>query len=170
MKDETRDIDYYKNIFKSQENLLLDQFFAFLRFPSISADPAKRGDLQACAQWLELLLSENGFEVELWNKEDAPIVFAQNLKAGPSKPTLLIYNHYDVQPVDPIELWHSNPFHPRKEGNTIYARGAQDNKGQCFYVISALIQYLKHVKEFPLNIKLIIEVKKNLEAVPFRPF
>lgn len=151
------DIDYYKSLFRSQEEELLEQYFTFLRFKTISADPTMRHELQSCAQWLEILLSESGFDVELWNRNDAPIVFASNLEAGPSKPTLLIYNHYDVQPVDPLELWKHDPFSPKKEGNTIFARGAQDNKGQCFYVMSALRTYLKHKKKFPINIKWIIE-------------
>ena len=157
-KNSTRTVDFYKNIFKENEKNLLDEFFTFLRFPSISADPAKRKDLQNCATWLEKKLQSNGFEVESSGMlQDAPIVFAENLKAGPNKPTLLIYNHYDVQPVDPLDLWESNPFEPVKKGNQIFARGAQDNKGQCFYVISAVCSYLKAVQSFPVNVKLIIE-------------
>jgi acetylornithine deacetylase/succinyl-diaminopimelate desuccinylase-like protein len=152
-----RGVDFYKNLFKQNEQNLLDEFFTFLRFPTISADPARRKDLQTCATWLGQKLRANSFDVELWNEHDAPIVFAQNMQAGPNKPTLLIYNHYDVQPVDPFELWESNPFEPVKKGNQIVARGAQDNKGQCFYVLSALCSYIQACKHFPVNVKLIIE-------------
>jgi len=150
-------VDEYKKLFKAHESTLLDEYFAFLRFRSISADPVHLHDLQACAQWLELLLSESGLDVELWDKDKAPIVFASDMRAGPEQPTLLLYNHYDVQPVDPLALWHHDPFSPKKEGNLIYARGAQDNKGQCFYVLSALRLYLQLNKKFPINIKWIIE-------------
>jgi acetylornithine deacetylase/succinyl-diaminopimelate desuccinylase-like protein len=152
-----KSVDYYKKLFRAQETEFLDEYFTFLRFPTISADPAFRPQIRECAKWLELLLSERGFQVELWNEDDAPIVFASYDRAGPDKPTLLIYNHYDVQPVDPRELWHHDPFLPHKDGNQIFARGAQDNKGQCFYVLSALSSYLKHEKKLPINVKWIIE-------------
>lgn len=150
-------LDYYKTNFRSQERKLLEEYLTFLRFPSISADPERREDLKMCAEWLEKEIADSPFDVEVWNKDDAPIIFAEHLEAGPKKPTLLIYNHYDVQPVDPLELWHNDPFNPTKVGNLIYARGAQDNKGQCFYVLSALKLYLRHRKTFPINIKWIIE-------------
>lgn len=144
-------------MFKKSEKELEEQFFEFLRYPSISADPAFRPELQACASWLEKFLKTAGFEVELWNKKDAPVIFAQNLKAGSKAPTVLIYNHYDVQPVDPIDLWESKPFQPKKKGSQIVARGAQDNKGQCFYVISALKALFQEEGQLPVNIKLLIE-------------
>lgn len=147
----------YKNWFSSSEKELEALYFEFLRYPSISADQAFRPELQACANWLKNQLLESGFSVELWNENDAPIVFASYDKAGPDKPTLLIYNHYDVQPVDPIDLWESNPFEPKKRDNLVIARGAQDNKGQCFYVLSALCQMLAKTKSLPLNVKLCIE-------------
>ena len=151
------DLDYYKNMFRSQERKLLEEYIRFLSYPSISADPERREDLRACAEWLTKEILDSGFDVELWNEKDAPIIFASHMEAGPTKPTLLIYNHYDVQPVDPLELWHNPPFTPTKVGDLIYARGAQDNKGQCFYVFAALKLYLRHHKTFPINIKWIIE-------------
>lgn len=151
------DIETYKKWFKSSEKELEALFYEFLRYPSISADPAFRPELQACAQWLEKLLKQSGFDVETWNKKDAPVIFAQNLNAGPQCPTLLIYNHYDVQPVDPIDLWESKPFAPKRKGNHIIARGAQDNKGQCFYVLASLRALMQHAKKLPVNIKLMIE-------------
>ena len=111
------DLATCKSLFKINEKTLLDEFFKFLSFPSISADPAFRPDLKACAKWLQNDLQESGFKVDVWNAEDAPILFAHDLRAGPDKPTLLIYNHYDVQPVDPLELWHHDPFKAEKKGN-----------------------------------------------------
>ncbi len=147
----------YEKLFTEQEKQLEEQFFQFLRFPSISADSTFHKSLTDCAEWLEHYLKDSGFEVQLWNKEGVPVVFAEMCKKGKEFPTVLIYNHYDVQPVDPIELWKSDPFTPTREGNSIVARGAQDNKGQCFYVISALRALYKAHGEFPVNIKLIIE-------------
>lgn len=150
-------IETFKKIFKDQEKQLEEQFFEFLRYPSISADAAFHPELKACSQWVEKFLKESGFTVEMWNTNDVPVIFAENCKAGPDYPTLLIYNHYDVQPVDPIDLWESKPFTPTRKGNSIVARGAQDNKGQCFYVLSSLRALFQQSGKFPINIKLIIE-------------
>lgn len=136
---------------------LVEDYFTFLKFPSISSEPEFKEGILACAHWLSDYLKEMGFEVELWPTSGHPIVFASYLKAGPDKPTLLIYNHYDVQPVDPLEEWLSPPFEPIQRDNQIYARGAQDNKGQCFYVLQALKLFLENKKSFPINIKLCIE-------------
>ncbi len=159
-KTMTTNIELFKKLFKDQEKTLENEFFEFLRYPSISADKAFRPELKACCQWVEKFLKESGFDVTLWNTQDpqdAPVIFAQNCSAGSDAPTILIYNHYDVQPVDPIDLWETKPFTPTRKGNKIVARGAQDNKGQCFYVLSALRALLKHFGKLPLNVKLIIE-------------
>lgn len=156
-KTSTDTVDFYKKIFKRSEPQLEKLFFDFLRFQSISADPTFRPECKRCADWLVNFLRPLGFQVELWNKEDAPIVFATHMKAGPKQPTLLIYNHYDVQPVDPLDLWDSPPFEPKRHKDTIFARGAQDNKGQCFYVLAALKMVAESLKTFPINIKLCIE-------------
>ncbi|MCE5294878.1 MAG: dipeptidase [Chlamydiales bacterium] len=149
--------DAYKKYFKEHEKKLESDFFEFLRYPSISADTVFRPELKACAEWVQNYIKEAGFEVSVWNEDDAPVIFAQNCNAGPDAPTILIYNHYDVQPVDPIDLWESQPFTPTRKGNSIVARGAQDNKGQCFYVLSALRALYKLNGKFPVNIKCIIE-------------
>ncbi len=151
------ELETFKKLFKASEKSFEEQFFEFLRFPSISADKAFRPELKACAEWVERYLADSGFKVTVWNKDDAPVLFAENSAAGPTAPTILIYNHYDVQPVDPIDLWETKPFTPTRKGNSIVARGAQDNKGQCFYVISCLRALFKEHGKFPLNIKLIIE-------------
>lgn len=149
--------EQYVKLFKSNEKSLEEQFFEFLRFPSISADTVFRPELRACAEWVERYLKDSGFTVTVWNKDDAPVLFAENLTAGPSAPTVLIYNHYDVQPVDPIDLWETKPFNPTRKGNSIVARGAQDNKGQCFYVLSSLRSLFKEHGKLPVNVKLLIE-------------
>lgn len=134
----------------------LDDFFEFLSIKSISSEPAFKDEVRKCALFVENRLKNLGFTTELWETERHPIVFASTPHDA-TKPTLLIYNHYDVQPVDPLELWDTPPFTPTLKDGQIYARGAQDNKGQCFYVMEAL----RHIKErdgaLPLNLKLIIE-------------
>lgn len=96
-------------------------------------------------------------KANLWETPGLPVVFAEYNRAGPKCPTLLIYHHYDVQPVDPLDLWKSSPFKPEIREGKIYARGASDNKGQCFLTITALKALFSLVKDLPLNIKLFIE-------------
>ena len=140
-----------------KENALQD-FETFLRFESVSTDPHYKPQVLACCDWLKDYIKKIGFNhVEVLQTQGYPVLYAENCAAGPNKPTLLIYNHYDVQPVDPVSEWHSPPFQPTIKGNEIYARGAQDNKGQCFYVLQSLKGlFAKHGK-LPINIKLCIE-------------
>lgn len=143
---------YHKN-----EKEILSEYFEFLKFKSISSEPEFKEDTLDCAKWLKSYLQTIGFETELWYSQGHPIVYAHHLKAGKDKPTLLIYNHYDVQPVDPLYEWQSAPFEPVIRDNQVFARGAQDNKGQCFYTILALKYLLAEHNKLPLNIKLCIE-------------
>lgn len=140
----------------------LEEFKAFLKFPSISSEPEFKQSILDCADWLSDYIGQIGFFVEQWPTSGHPIIFASNLEAGPTKPTLLIYNHYDVQPADPLELWNFPPFDPVLHDGQIYARGAQDNKGQCFYVLQA-IKLLKELHgTLPINIKLCIEGEEEI--------
>jgi len=152
-----RTIDSLKGYYKEHEKELLEEFFTFLEFQSISSESDSKQEVLNCAEWLAAYLKKIGFDTQLWPTAGYPVIFASYLKAGPDKPTLLIYNHYDVQPVDPIELWESPPFEPAIRGGQIYARGAQDNKGQCFYTIQALKALLKISGTLPVNVKLCIE-------------
>lgn len=147
----------YHDLFVESREKILADFFTFLRFQTISSESAFQPELQKCAHWLHEYLSSSGFNVELWETGSHPIVFAEWLGAGPEQPTVLIYNHYDVQPVDPLPLWQSPPFEPTVRNGQVYARGAQDNKGQCFYVISSLASQLKTTGKLPVNVKLCIE-------------
>ena len=135
----------------------IEEYKTFLRFPSISSESQYKQDVLNCAQWLSDYLTDLKFNAELWKTDGHPVIFASNLEAGPNQPTLLIYNHYDVQPVDPIEKWTSPPFEPEIRDGQVYARGAQDNKGQCFYVLQALKLLQEVTGKFPINIKLCIE-------------
>lgn len=146
-----------QELFKEKEAEAIRDFFTFLSFPSISTDAAYAGDVLNCANWLADYLRKIRFEVELWPTSGHPTLFASYTKAGPNKPTLLIYHHYDVQPVDPLEAWVSPPFDPTTRDGQIFARGAQDNKGQCFYTIQALKMLLERDGSLPINIKLCIE-------------
>lgn len=139
------------------------KYFHLLSFPSVSSETAFADSLNACANWLEDELKSLGFDVEQWQPtEGHPILFATHSKAGKDKPTLLIYNHYDVQPVDPVEDWTSPPFHPSIREGQVYARGAQDNKGQLFYVLESLRLLIEETGTLPINIKLCIEGEEEI--------
>ena len=156
-KTEKSEIVALKEIYKRDERNALQDFFTFLKFQSISSEPSYKPQINACADWLVKYLKNIGFNVELWPTKGHPVIFASNLEAGPDKPTLLIYNHYDVQPVDPLDAWESPPFEPTVRNGQVYARGAQDNKGQCFYTVLALKALLELHGSLPINIKLCIE-------------
>lgn len=156
------DVLTIKQLIDRDKLKLTEDYFTFLRYPSISSEPEYKAGMIDCANWLVDFLKKIHFDVTLWPTTGHPTIFATHLKAGPDKPTLLIYNHYDVQPVDPIEAWKHPPFSPTAEGDVVYARGAQDNKGQCFYVIQALKFLIERDGTLPINIKLCIDGEEEI--------
>ncbi len=140
----------------------LEDYKTFLKFPSISSNPDNAADMKACCDWLAKYLSQSGLDIDIWDTEGNPVIFASYLKASPEMPTLLLYHHYDVQPVLPLEEWDSPPFEPTIEDGDIYARGAQDNKGQCFYSILSICSLLKEKKSLPINVKILIEGEEEI--------
>ena len=150
-------VESLKKWYSNHQEEILKDFFSFLRFPSISTDPDHARDSRDTAQWLCEYLDRIGLEACLWETPGFPVVFASYLQPGPKRPTVLIYHHYDVQPVDPLDLWKSDPFKPEVRNNQVYARGALDNKGQCFYTLTALKAIFELAKEVDLNLKIFIE-------------
>src|SRR3954451_20205615 len=109
----------------------LDRLTEWLRIPSISADPARSGDVQRSARWLADALRDTGFPtVEIWETAGAPAVFAEWPADDATAPAVVVYGHHDVQPVDPEELWDSPPFDPQLRGDLLIGRGGADDKGQ----------------------------------------
>lgn len=147
----------FADYFSEHQTSFLKTFADFLAFPSVSSEPAHKNDIFNCANWVVDFLESIDFKTVLWPTSGHPVIYAENLSAGPTQPTLLIYNHYDVQPVDPLELWETPPFQATVIGDQVHARGAQDNKGQCFYVLQALNYYQSVIGALPINVKLIIE-------------
>lgn len=156
------EIDRLKEVYAKYKDQAIHDFYTFLRFQSISSEPEFRDQTLACADWVCTYLKKIGFVVEQWPTSGHPTIFAHHTKAGKDQPTLLIYNHYDVQPVDPLDLWKSPPFEPTQRQGQIYARGAQDNKGQCFYVLLTLKALLETYGTLPINIKLCIEGEEEI--------
>lgn len=136
----------------------LQELIDWLRIPSISASPEHAGDVRHAAEWLVAAMQRAGLEhVELIESDVYPLVYADWLHAGPDQPTVLIYGHFDVQPVDPIGKWQSPPFEPTVRGDSLYARGASDDKGQTFIHVKAVEALLKTSGALPVNVKFIIE-------------
>lgn len=134
----------------------LDELKDYLRIPSVSTDPAYREDVERCAAFVAERMREAGLDAELIATDGYPLVYGEWLGA-PGKPTLLFYGHYDVQPVDPIELWRNDPFEPTEEGDELVARGATDDKGQSFAQLKAVAAVLAERGELPVNVKFIVE-------------
>lgn len=140
----------------------LDELKEFLRIPSISTLPEHSKDMQRAAEFVAEKLKQAGMnKVEIFQTEGHPLVYAEWLGA-PGKPTVLVYGHYDVQPVDPIELWDTPPFEPTIKGDNIFARGATDDKGQMYVHIKSVEAYFKTFGSLPLNVKFIIEGEEEI--------
>jgi acetylornithine deacetylase/succinyl-diaminopimelate desuccinylase-like protein len=134
----------------------------FIRFPSISVQPAHAPDVRRCAEWLASHLRHVGLEhVSLIPTPRHPIVYADWVHA-PSKPSLLIYGHYDVQPVDPLTEWHSPPFEPTIRHQHLFGRGASDDKGQMFAHVKSIEWYLRTHRHLPLNVRCLFEGEEEL--------
>jgi len=153
----------FRHWFDSHRERIKQDYFQFLRYRSVSADPAYKEEMHACAKWLKEYLSQGGFHAETIPTPGYPLVYAEDLSAGGK--TLLIYGHYDVQPVDPVELWKSDPFEPTERDGQVYARGAVDDKGQIFYAVLAAIATKQIRGKLPINLKFCIEGEEESSSV-----
>jgi acetylornithine deacetylase/succinyl-diaminopimelate desuccinylase-like protein len=136
-------------------DVCVNEWMEFLRFPSVSADPAHDDACGNCAVWLRNRLERLGFQTRLLPTAAHPLVVAERPGVA-HKPTLLLYGHYDVQPADPLDQWTSPPFDPQWRGDRLYARGAQDNKGQIAYVLAALEALIQNKVALP-PLQILIE-------------
>ncbi|MEO5895687.1 MAG: dipeptidase [Vicinamibacterales bacterium] len=140
----------------------LDELKEFLAIPSISALPEHSQDVRRCGEWTAEEMRRIGLQnVRLEETPGHPIVYADWLGAE-GKPTILFYGHYDVQPVDPLELWESPPFEATIRDGEIYARGAVDDKGQVFMHFKAIEAHLKQNGKLPVNIKILLEGEEEV--------
>ena len=148
----------------------LEELKALLAIPSISALPEHGGDVKRCAEWCADEMRRIGLaNVRLVDTPGNPIVYGDWLGA-PDAPTILFYGHYDVQPVDPLELWESPPFEATIRDGEIYARGAADDKGQVFMHFKAVEAHLKQNGRLPVNIKFILEGEEEVGSVNLDDF
>jgi acetylornithine deacetylase/succinyl-diaminopimelate desuccinylase-like protein len=149
------------NYVQTHGDRFVQELMEFLRIPSISTDPKYNGDIADAAELLAEHLEKAGAEnVEIMPTEGHPVVYAA-LHVADDLPTVLVYGHYDVQPADPVELWHSPPFIPEIRDEKIYARGACDDKGQLFMQVKMLEFLTKH-KDAPCNLKFLFEGEEEI--------
>ncbi len=139
----------------------LEKLQEFLRFPSVSTQPEHAADLLSCSEWLRELLSGIGLNASVHSTAGSPVVLAATPR-DPSKRTVLIYGHYDVQPPDPLDGWTTPPFEPRIAEGRIYARGAADNKGQILAHILGVAETLREKGALPVNLIFLIEGEEEI--------
>src|SRR3990172_10933637 len=148
---------------RKNEQRFLSELIDFLRIPSISAHPDHDGDVEAALQFDKKKLESLGFRTEIWPTRAHAGLFAERL-VDPQAPTVLIYGHVDVQPVDPLELWKTPPFQPSIRGGALWARGADDNKGQHYAQIVGVESVLQGGGGLPVNVKFIIESDEEFDG------
>ena len=148
---------------KENQPRFLAELCEYLRFPSVSAQPQHKNDLQACAGWLVAHCQQIGLETKLYETAGHPIVVAKTPGTKNSrKPHFMVYGHYDVQPPEPLELWKSPPFEPRVDGRALYARGSTDNKGQNLAHLKAVEAYLKTGTPLPCDLTFVLEGEEEV--------
>jgi acetylornithine deacetylase/succinyl-diaminopimelate desuccinylase-like protein len=155
---------------RSNTDNYINELKEFLRIPSISTLPENKDDINRAADFTAAKLRDAGMNrVEVFKTEGHPLVYAEWLGA-PGKPTVLVYGHYDVQPVDPLDLWDSPPFEPVVKNNKIYARGATDDKGQLYVHVKSVEAFFKTKGTLPLNVKFLIEGEEEIGSENLEKF
>jgi acetylornithine deacetylase/succinyl-diaminopimelate desuccinylase-like protein len=163
-------IDKVVDFINVQRDRYVDELKEYLAIPSISALPAHQSDVRRAADWTADQMRAIGLQnVRLMETPGHPIVYGEWLQA-PGAPTILFYGHYDVQPVDPVELWESPPFEATVRDGELYARGAADDKGQVFMHFKAVEAYMKEAGGLPLNMKFFIEGEEEVGSAHLDEF
>ena len=151
----------WKDYQEKNKDRFLNEMLELLRIPSVSAKSENKNDMRKCADLVRQRFLDSGAEkAEVMNTDGHPVVYAEKI-IDPSKPTTLVYGHYDVQPVEPLELWKSPPFEPVIKDGKIYARGSADDKGQ-FYMHLKALETLVKTNTMTTNIKFLIEGEEEV--------
>ncbi len=147
----------------------VDELTDFLRIPSVSADPAHKGDMRKAADWLAKKMQAAGVDAEIMETKGHPIVCGERLD-NDGGPTVLVYGHYDVQPPDPLDEWETSPFEPVIKNGKIVARGSSDDKGQLYTHVKAVEAWLAETGRLPINMKFIFEGEEEVSSVHLGDF
>ena len=159
----------WKDYQQQHKDRFLNELLELLRIPSVSARSEHKDDMLRCAEMVKKRLQEAGADsVEIYTTPGHPVVYGEKM-IDANKPTVLVYGHYDVQPADPLELWHSAPFEPTIKDGKIFARGACDDKGQFYMHVKAL-ETLVQTNSLPVNIKFIIEGEEEIGSANLGDF
>ena len=158
-----------KKYIQENEQRFLDELFSLIRIPSISAQSSHKDDIWACAErWKELLLEAGVDKAEVMPSTGNPLVYAEKI-VSPDAPTVLVYSHYDVMPVEPLDLWNSDPFEPVVKDGRIWARGADDDKGQAMIQVKAF-EYVVRNGLLSHNMKFIFEGEEEIGSPSLNAF
>jgi acetylornithine deacetylase/succinyl-diaminopimelate desuccinylase-like protein len=158
-----------KTYIEENKDRFLEELFSLIRIPSISSIEAHKPDMIRCAErWKEIILAAGADKCEIMPTAGNPVVYAEKI-ISEDKPTILIYGHYDVMPVDPIDLWKTEPFEPVVKDGHIWARGADDDKGQAFMHAKAF-EYLIKTNSLPCNVKFMLEGGEEIGSVSLYDF
>jgi acetylornithine deacetylase/succinyl-diaminopimelate desuccinylase-like protein len=155
-------LDEVLTYLRSRQERILEELIEFAGIPSVSADPARAGDVRAAAEWVADRLEEAGpIPTRTFETEGHPVVYGEWLGA-PAAPTVLVYGHYDVQPEDPVDRWESPPFTPTLRDGRLYARGVSDDKGPMLIPIEVARSFFAVDGALPLNVKFMLEGEEEI--------
>lgn len=158
-----------KNYIEQNKDRFLEELFSLIRIPSISSKTENKADMVRCAErWKELILAAGADKAEVMPTDGNPVVYGEKM-INPNAPTVLVYGHYDVMPVDPEELWHTKPFEPVVKDGKIWARGADDDKGQSFMHAKAF-EYLVKTGQLTCNVKFMLEGEEEIGSTSLYGF
>ncbi len=158
-----------KEYIRANEARFYDELASLIRIPSISAEPAHKADMQRCAEcWCELLTAAGATRAQVIETEGNPVVYAEKI-VNPAAKTVLVYGHYDVMPVEPLEAWRTNPFELVVDDERLWARGADDDKGQSFIQVKAF-EFLAKNGALPCNVKFIFEGEEEIGSPSLETF
>ena len=164
------DVEHALAYARSHRERTVRDVMRFVRIPSISVQPTHAGDVRRCAGWLANHLRRIGLErVRIVPTALHPLVLG-DWRHAPDRPTILIYGHYDVQPVDPVGEWRTPPFAPAVRDDYLHGRGASDDKGQLFAHLAALEAYLRTAGQLPVNVVCLFEGEEEIGSPHLRPF
>lgn len=162
-------MDYVKKYIEENKERFLDELFGLIRIPSISSESARKDDmLKAAEYWKKSILEAGADKAEIMQTDGNPVVYGEKM-IDESLPTVLVYGHYDVMPVDPVEKWNTEPFEPQIKDGRIWARGADDDKGQAFMHAKAF-EMMVRTNNLPCNVKFMIEGEEEVGSPSLGPF
>ncbi|MDR2408675.1 MAG: dipeptidase [Bacteroidales bacterium] len=150
-----------KSYIEENKQRFMDELFELIRIPSISSMSDHKTDMVCCAEyWKKIILEAGADKCEVMPTKGNPVVYAEKI-IDANKPTVLVYGHYDVMPIDPVDLWKTNPFEPEIHNGKIWARGADDDKGQSFMHAKAF-EFMVKTNQLPCNVKFMIEGEEEI--------